>query len=67
MPITRTIIRNGKWKRVRLDGFEGCCDCGLIHRVQFRTRNGKLMTRVFRAKRLTAEARKRFKYPCRKS
>lgn len=28
--------------------FLGCCDCGLVHTVDFRIRDGKLQMRVFR-------------------
>lgn len=58
-------IIDGKWHRVH--SHMGCCDCGLIHRIEYRgvVIGGKhyLEARVWRAKRLTAEARKKKSYP----
>lgn len=36
-----------------------CCECGLIHRMDFRVRGGKVQIRAVRDKRATAAFRKR--------
>lgn len=58
-------VVDGVWHRVH--SHMGCCDCGLIHRVEYRgiVIKGKhyLEARAFRCVRLTAEARKKEKFP----
>lgn len=36
-----------------------CCDCGLVHRVSFRVRAGRIEYRPYRDKRRTAAARRK--------
>ena len=36
-----------------------CCDCGLVHLMDFTVKRGKIMFRAFRAKRSTALVRRR--------
>lgn len=62
--ITRRILDDGRWYVVKTH--VGCCDCGLVHQIWYRTRNGKLEYKNRRDKRLTAESRRRFKYPFQK-
>jgi len=35
-----------------------CCDCGLVHKLDFRVRKGKIEFRVFRDNRATAAMRR---------
>lgn len=38
-----------------------CCDCGLIHKINFRVVNGKVQFQAFRDNRATAKRRNRLK------
>jgi hypothetical protein len=41
--ITYHVITYGEWTRPRLRNFrEQCCDCGLIHRLDFRVVDGRI-------------------------
>ena len=56
------ILEDGQWLRPTRRGFkEQCCDCGLVHRMDFRLVNGTIEFRVFRDKRATARARQGLK------
>ena len=57
-------ITDGEWIEVPMRGFkEQCCDCALIHRLNFRINaKGKLEMQTFRDPRATAGARKNFKF-----
>ena len=35
-----------------------CCDCGLVHRVQFRIHRGQIQYRIERDNRATGQARR---------
>jgi hypothetical protein len=35
-----------------------CCDCGLVHKIDFRIENGKVQFRVFRDNRATGQMRR---------
>jgi hypothetical protein len=41
---------------------EQCCDCGLIHRLDFRIVDGRIEFRTRRDDRATAAARRSFKF-----
>src|SRR6267154_497780 len=58
--IKATWHKAGAWRRP--GEYQGCCDCGLIHRVEFRIRNGKIEQRAWRSDEDTKTARKRFKF-----
>ncbi len=48
----------GQWIRP-LRGYKlACCDCSLVHRVDFRVRNGRVEFRCYRANRSTALMRR---------
>lgn len=54
----------GEWIRPTRRGFRmQCCDCGLVHVVDFRLipwgRGRKILLRMFRDKRATSAARRR--------
>ena len=49
----------GEWYSPKMRNFrEQCCDCGMVHRVDYRIRKGQLETRVFRDERSTAQVRR---------
>jgi hypothetical protein len=57
------VISYGEWTRPRMRNFrEQCCDCGLIHRLDFRIADGRIEFRTRRDDRATAAARRRFKF-----
>lgn len=49
--------KDGEWAEVHT--YAGCCDCGLVHRWEFRWRKGKLECRATRMPRLTLQARRK--------
>jgi len=53
-------IYDGDWvqPRSRRGHKMRCCDCGLVHVVNFRVRGGKLQFQVFRDDRATAASRR---------
>jgi hypothetical protein len=60
--VTYDVISYGEWTRPRMANFrEQCCDCGLIHRLDFRI-VGKVEFRTRRDDRATAAARRGFKF-----
>lgn len=48
----------GEWITPRKGYKFGCCDCGLVHRAQFRIRNGRIEWRVWRDNRATGQKRR---------
>lgn len=57
------VISYGEWTRPRMRNFrEQCCDCGLIHRLDFRIVHGRIEFRTRRDDRATAAARRSFKF-----
>jgi hypothetical protein len=47
--VTYDVISYGEWTRPRMANFrEQCCDCGLIHRLDFRIVDGKVEFRTRR-------------------
>lgn len=56
-------VQWGEWMRVRKRNFkEQCCDCGLIHRLDFRIVDGHIEIRTRRDDRSTAAVRRAFKF-----
>lgn len=54
------MLKDGEWFAPTHNGFrDACCDCGLVHRVDFRVVEGKVHFRAMRDKRATAAMRKR--------
>jgi hypothetical protein len=52
-------LKDGEWYRPPRRGFcEQCCSCGLVHRWDFRIKDGAIEFRVFRDERRTAAARR---------
>ena len=53
---------DGVWLGVPKRGFkEQCCDCGLVHKLNFRIVNGKLEIQVYRDERATSAVRRGLK------
>lgn len=56
-------IVDGEWVRVLKRGFRDmCCDCGLVHRMDFRIIDGRIEFKVHRDDRATAAARRPYKF-----
>jgi hypothetical protein len=57
-------VTDGEWIEVPRRGYkEQCCDCGLIHRMNFKvTKSGKIQIQTFRDVRATNGARSKFKF-----
>lgn len=56
-------IQYGEWLRPTKRGFrEQCCDCGLIHILDFRIVEGAIEFRTRRDGKATAAARRQFKF-----
>jgi hypothetical protein len=52
----------GEWIEPREDGYKmACCDCGLVHNLDFRVEDGRAQFRVFRNNRSTAMVRRHMK------
>jgi hypothetical protein len=64
---TATVRRaqtDGEWVQPQRRGFElECCDCGVVHRVNFRLRAGKVQFQAFRDARKTAATRRARRRP----
>jgi len=51
--------KDGEWVKPKMKGFKmGCCDCGLIHRLDFKIIGKEIAFRAFRMPRLTKKWRK---------
>jgi hypothetical protein len=51
-------VVEGEWHAIYMRGFRSaCCDCGLVHRVNYRRKGGDLQMQVFRDERATAQVR----------
>lgn len=56
-------VQWGEWIRVRKRNFkEQCCDCGLVHRLDFRVIDGNIEIRTRRDERSTSAIRRAFKF-----
>ena len=52
-------VENGEWVQPIKKGYKmRCCDCGLVHTMNFRTRKGKVQFQAFRNERSTAQTRR---------
>lgn len=50
---------DGQWLTMKQGFYDlACCDCGLVHRFEFRVRAGKVQWRAFRDNRQTANHRR---------
>ena len=61
--VSYDVISYGEWTRPRMKDFrEQCCDCGLIHRLDFRIVDGRVEFRTRRDDRAAAAARRGFNF-----
>ena len=52
-------LEEGEWSPItRKSHFFCCCDCGLVHRLDFKSRGGKIFFRAFRDNRATSQRRR---------
>ncbi len=49
---------DGEWVNVTEERFYACCDCGLVHKYEHRILEGRILRRVFRDNRATADRRR---------
>ncbi len=55
-------VEAGQWIQPQSKGYKmSCCDCGLVHTVDFRIYKGKIQLRAWRNERSTGQIR-RFKF-----
>lgn len=61
MKIKYEQVFNGDWiePTPQRGHFMRCCDCGLIHKMNFRVKNGKVQFQAFRDNRRTTAYRKK--------
>ena len=53
-------VEAGEWVQPVRRGYKMmCCDCGLVHTLNFRIREGRIQLQAFRDNRATANARRR--------
>lgn len=54
--------KEGEWIQPTRNGYKlCCCDCGLVHRLDFRVRQRHVQFRVFREARSTGQVRRHMK------
>lgn len=52
-------VKAGEWQQPIRRGYKMvCCDCGLVHHMDFRVMNGRAQFRAYRANGLTAALRR---------
>jgi hypothetical protein len=52
-------VKDGDWVRPKRKGYKMmCCDCGLIHKINFRTTRGYIEFQATRDRGATASARR---------
>ena len=54
----------GQWDRIRKKGFKmACCDCGLVHKLDFKIEGKTLFMKGERDNRSTGQLRRHRKHP----
>lgn len=57
------VLEDGEWIRPVKRGYRtACCDCHLVHRLNFRLVDGCIEYQAFRDERATAAMRRSFKF-----
>lgn len=57
--MVRTPVSDGEWVQPIRRGYQmECCDCGLVHRMNFRIRDGRTQFQAFRDGRKSAATRR---------
>jgi len=55
-------VQSGQWIQPVRRGYKmACCDCGLVHTMNFRLRGGKIQLQAFRDNRATGQKRRHMK------
>jgi hypothetical protein len=63
-PIAYTRAQDGDWIQPRKRGYRmTCCDCGLVHRLNFRIKDGKIQYQPFRDPEETRKRRRAISRP----
>lgn len=57
----KKVVENEWQQPVKTDYKMQCCDCGLVHNMDFRIHNGKVQIRARRNNRATAQIRRHSK------
>lgn len=53
-------VKDGEWiQPTARRHLMACCDCGLIHKMDFRIRKGRVQFRAYRAKKATRKWRRK--------
>jgi hypothetical protein len=54
------IVKAGEWVQPEMEGYKmRCCDCGLVHRIDFRVTRGRhVQLRAWRDARATSQVRR---------
>ena len=53
-------VTEGEWVQPIRNGYKmECCDCGLVHKLDFRIRKGRVQLRAFRDNRATGQKRRK--------
>jgi hypothetical protein len=53
-------VEAGEWVQPVRKGYKmACCDCGLVHALNFRIRKGRVQIQAFRDNRATGQLRRR--------
>lgn len=56
------VQEDGEWVRPKMRGYKiACCDCGLVHKVNFKITKIGIMLQVFRDNRSTGQVRRHMK------
>lgn len=62
------VARADEWVEPVYRGYRVmCCDCGLVHTIDFRIRKGAIQFRARRNNRATAQLRRHRRLPCQES
>jgi len=57
------VLMDGEWEAPAMRGYKlMCCDCGLVHRMDFKIRDGYVEFRAARDPRATKAARRGKRY-----
>jgi hypothetical protein len=55
-------VQSGQWVQPVRRGYKmACCDCGLVHRINFRLHDGKIQLQAYRDNRSTGQKRRHMK------
>ena len=55
-------VQSGQWVQPVRKGYKmSCCDCGLVHKLNFRLRRGRIQLQAFRDNRATGQKRRHMK------